>query len=96
MTLTELAACGLPSVLVPLPSAAGNHQEHNARAVETAGAARMILERDMTPQLLKQTVTAIIDNDNTRKAMAAASRRLGRPRAATDIAKYIISRYGTD
>lgn len=96
MTLAELAACGLPSVLVPLSTAAANHQEHNARAVETAGAARMILERDLTPQILGETVTGIIGDDDTREAMAAASRRVGRPRAAMHIAEQIIKRYGTD
>lgn len=96
MTLAELAACGLPSVLVPLASAAANHQEHNARAVEHAGAARMILERDLTPESLGDTVTGILGDTGTCEMMAKASRALGRPRAAMHIAEQIIKRYGTD
>ena len=52
--LAELTAKGIPAILVPYPYAAENHQEHNARAVEKAGAARVILNKDLTAQGLIQ------------------------------------------
>ena len=49
MTLTEITALGKPSLLIPFPFAANNHQEHNARSLIKAGAAEMILEKDLNP-----------------------------------------------
>ncbi len=93
MTLAELTACGVPAVLVPLPTAAANHQEANARSLVDAGAARMILERDLTPETLAASVTAIIGDADTRKTMSDAARELGRPEAADTIACELIARY---
>ena len=49
MTITEITALGKPSLLIPFPFAANNHQEHNARSLVKAGAAEMILEKDLNP-----------------------------------------------
>ncbi len=84
--IAELTARGVPAILIPYPYAAANHQEHNARAVEAAGAARMILDRDLSAESLLRLLTTLLDDDGTLRKMAQASRELGRPQAAEEIA----------
>ncbi len=88
--LAELTAKGIASILVPYPYAAENHQEHNARALEQAGAAVMILNRELTAQKLQSTVEELLGSKEKLIAMAAASRRAGKPQAAADIAAMIV------
>jgi UDP-N-acetylglucosamine--N-acetylmuramyl-(pentapeptide) pyrophosphoryl-undecaprenol N-acetylglucosamine transferase len=66
-TVNELANLGKPSILIPLPGAAGGEQEANARALEKAGGAVVLLERDLTPSTLADTVCGLI-NDTQRLA----------------------------
>jgi UDP-N-acetylglucosamine--N-acetylmuramyl-(pentapeptide) pyrophosphoryl-undecaprenol N-acetylglucosamine transferase len=94
MSIAEITACGLPAIFIPLPTAAENHQEKNARSLEKAGAAEVILERDLTPDLLAETALGILESTDRRKSMADASRRLGRKDAASIIADTILTRYG--
>ena len=89
--LAELTARGIPAILVPYPYAAENHQEHNARALEEAGAARMILDRDLSSERLASVLTELLSEPAKLAQMAAASRRLGRPEAAADIAELVLS-----
>jgi UDP-N-acetylglucosamine--N-acetylmuramyl-(pentapeptide) pyrophosphoryl-undecaprenol N-acetylglucosamine transferase len=96
MSIAEITACGLPSVLVPLPTAAENHQERNARALADAGAAVMIPERDLTPELMGDTVLDVLRSGDRRSSMAECSRKLGRKDAASAIAELIFERYGTN
>lgn len=93
MTVAEITRCGLPSVLVPLPTAAENHQEFNARSLAYRGAAVVLLERNLTPGLLETTVSGILGDDNRYKTMADASKNLGEKDAAGNIADMIIERY---
>ncbi len=86
-TLAELAALGKASLLVPYPHAVNNHQELNARAFERAGAAEVIVQRDLTPRLLAERVRALLADAPRRERMAAAARGLGRPEAAATIAR---------
>ena len=88
--LAELTAKGIPAILIPYPYAAENHQEFNARAAEAAGAARMILNRDTTAEKLIEVIEELLSDDKILKQMAENSRRIGRPRAAADIAEIII------
>ena len=88
--LAELTAKGIPAILVPYPYAAENHQEHNARAVEKAGAARVILNKDLTAQGLIQAIDELIGKPEKLQAMAEASAKLGRPEAADTISELII------
>lgn len=85
LSIAEITARGLPSVLVPFPHAAGNHQEKNARVLEAAGAARVILDRDLTPERLAGAVSELLDDASSRERMAQASRKLGRPSAVWEI-----------
>lgn len=88
--LAELTAKGVPAILVPYPYAAENHQEHNARAVERAGAAKVILNKDLTAPLLIDTIDELLAHPDRLAAMAEASHRLGRPEAADTISELII------
>ena len=84
--LAELAARGVPAILIPYPYAAENHQEKNAHAMEAAGAAEVILNRDLSGAVLKAKLHALLADDAHRTAMAAAMRSLGKPEAAEEIA----------
>ncbi len=84
-TLAELTALGRPAILVPYPYAAENHQEYNARALAQQGAAQVILDRELTGELLIKKVTGLLDNPGRLAAMSAACLALGRPRALEDI-----------
>ncbi|HUL00508.1 MAG TPA: undecaprenyldiphospho-muramoylpentapeptide beta-N-acetylglucosaminyltransferase [Nitrospirota bacterium] len=55
-SIAELAVCGKPAVLIPFPQAADNHQEHNARTLADRGSAEVILQKDLTAELLGKTI----------------------------------------
>ena len=84
-TVAELTALGKPALLVPYPHAADNHQERNARVLVEKGAARMIVERDLTGTVLARLLDSWIDAPGQLEMMASGSRRLGRPDAAKRI-----------
>ena len=82
MTVAELAVAGVPSVLVPLPGAPGDHQTANARVLESAGAAVLLTDPDCTPVGLAGAVEALLADPGRLDAMGAAARAVGRPDAA--------------
>lgn len=86
-TVAELTACGRPAVFIPYPHAAHNHQETNARAVEAAGAAQVILESALSGERLAEVVTGLLRDRDRLTRMAVASRGLGRPDAGEQIAR---------
>ncbi len=94
MTIAEITACGLPSVLVPLPTAAANHQEWNARELEKAGAAVVVTEDELNPERCEQAILGILGSESELTSRSAASASLGRIDAAERIAELIIGRYG--
>jgi len=94
-TLSELALCGLPAILVPYPYAAENHQEFNARSVEEAGAAMTILEKELTTDTLAQAVSKLANDGALRQKMAQASFKLARPDAAREIAANLLTMTNT-
>jgi UDP-N-acetylglucosamine--N-acetylmuramyl-(pentapeptide) pyrophosphoryl-undecaprenol N-acetylglucosamine transferase len=98
-TLAELTVCKKPSILVPFPAAADNHQVVNARSLVDAGAAVMIEERELTGELLAAEVRAILVSPERREKMARAAGRLGSPAAAREIAdvcaELVRRRYGS-
>jgi UDP-N-acetylglucosamine--N-acetylmuramyl-(pentapeptide) pyrophosphoryl-undecaprenol N-acetylglucosamine transferase len=85
-TLAELTVCRKPSILIPFPLAADNHQVQNARSLVDAGAAVMIEERDLTGERLAGEIRAILSDPARRERMARAAGRLGSPQAAKEIA----------
>jgi UDP-N-acetylglucosamine--N-acetylmuramyl-(pentapeptide) pyrophosphoryl-undecaprenol N-acetylglucosamine transferase len=84
-TLAELAVAGRPSVLVPLPTAADDHQRKNAEAFVKAGAGRMILESELSGERVAREVGELLADPGLIDAMEAASRRLARADAAARI-----------
>jgi UDP-N-acetylglucosamine--N-acetylmuramyl-(pentapeptide) pyrophosphoryl-undecaprenol N-acetylglucosamine transferase len=91
----ELAQYGLPAVLIPYPHAAGDHQTANARWMEQAGAATVLADTDLTPERLRAEVDALVQDEERRAAMAAASAALARPDAARAIAAEVLEAAGT-
>ena len=89
--LAELTARGIPAILIPYPYAAENHQEFNARSLVEAGAARMILNKDLTAELLEKNLDELLSSPEKSKSMAAASLSLGKPNATDEIADLILN-----
>ena len=88
--LAELTARGVPAILIPYPYAAENHQEFNARELVDAGAARMILNSELTSEGLDFLIYELLGDRELLQSMSEASRKLGRPQAADVIADMII------
>ena len=88
-TLAELAASGTPSILVPLATAADNHQQKNAQVLEKAGAAVVILESEFNGDNLKKVIIELKNHPEKRKKMSESARRLHKPRAAKDIVELL-------
>lgn len=84
-TLAEVCAIGRPSILVPYPYAADDHQARNAEALEKGGAAVSIRESHLTPGILAAEARRLLDDRDARVKMAEAARRHGRPDAAAAI-----------
>ncbi len=90
-SLAEIAAMRLPSLLVPFPAAADNHQFHNARAFETTGAARLLEQKNATPEKVAAILRELAENAAARAAMQSALAPWHAPRAADQIAENILS-----
>jgi UDP-N-acetylglucosamine--N-acetylmuramyl-(pentapeptide) pyrophosphoryl-undecaprenol N-acetylglucosamine transferase len=90
LTIAELTACGLPSILVPFPSAAADHQTHNARSLADAGAAEMVPESELDTDIMSGKISTLIHNENALNEMAVKSKRLGKPDAAKVIVNKIL------
>ena len=76
-TVSELTALGVPAIMVPSPYVTNNHQEKNARALETPGGVEVLLEQNSSGQALFQTAAGILHDDVRREAMASAMAELG-------------------
>jgi UDP-N-acetylglucosamine--N-acetylmuramyl-(pentapeptide) pyrophosphoryl-undecaprenol N-acetylglucosamine transferase len=85
MSVSEITALGKASLLIPFPFAANNHQEYNARALVNAGAAEMILERDLSPKLLAERIRGWLENRAGLIQMGEKARGLAHPGAAEEI-----------
>ncbi len=77
ITIAEITAVGVPSILIPKTYTAENHQVYNARALEKEGAAKVILERDLNGKELITAIKEIIENKNMLKTMSLNSKRMG-------------------
>jgi UDP-N-acetylglucosamine--N-acetylmuramyl-(pentapeptide) pyrophosphoryl-undecaprenol N-acetylglucosamine transferase len=93
-SIFEVAAHGLPAILVPYPHAAADHQTGNARWMVDAGAAVVVADAELTPERLAGEVGALLDDPGRLAAMATASRGLARPDAARDIAHEVLAAAG--
>ena len=94
MTVAELAAAGVPAVLVPLPGAPGDHQTANARVLERVGAAVLLPDPECTPAGLTTVVEGLLADPVRLQAMAGAARSVARPDAAAAGAAVVEARAG--
>lgn len=88
-TVAELAVCGLASLLIPYPHATANHQEANARELERAGAAEVLLDADLRPDDLASRIVRLADDGARRKDMAARAAAWATPDAAARLAAVV-------
>jgi len=94
ITVAELCAWGLPSVLIPLPTAAADHQTHNARVLADAGASALLPQSELTPARLGGVIRDLLGDRVRRDAMAARARARGRPQAAAEIVSRLLTLAG--
>ncbi|WP_294856830.1 undecaprenyldiphospho-muramoylpentapeptide beta-N-acetylglucosaminyltransferase [uncultured Oscillibacter sp.] len=89
-TISELTALGVPALIVPSPYVTNNHQEKNARVLERAGGACVLLEDEANGQVLFQRSCEILRDDAQRASMSAAMEKLGIPDAAERIYQTVL------
>ena len=88
-TIAELTAAGRPAILVPLPSAADDHQTANAREMAVVGGARMIAQSGFTAHALARQIAVLADDPQALANAAARALSVGRPHAASDLADLV-------
>jgi UDP-N-acetylglucosamine--N-acetylmuramyl-(pentapeptide) pyrophosphoryl-undecaprenol N-acetylglucosamine transferase len=88
-TVAELAAAGKPSLLVPFPQSADDHQRKNAEAFVEAGASRMVLESKLTPSLLLETLTGMLRDREALNQMSPQAQHLAHADATQRIASMV-------
>jgi len=88
-TMAELAAAGKPSLLVPFPQAADDHQRKNADVFVAAGAAELLTERELTEDRLLHTIEELLGDDTRLAMMGAKARGLGHPDAVEEIGRMV-------
>lgn len=90
ITIAEITAIGIPSILIPKAYTAENHQEYNARALEKKGAAKVLLEKEITGEKLEFTINSIINDNEVLKKMSINSKKLGKVNAKDKIYNTIV------
>jgi UDP-N-acetylglucosamine--N-acetylmuramyl-(pentapeptide) pyrophosphoryl-undecaprenol N-acetylglucosamine transferase len=93
-TVAELAAAGLPSILVPYPHAPGDHQMANARALVRAGGATIVPDSEADVSRIGTIAEELLRDDGRRILMSAGARSLARPSAADDLATWVLELAG--
>lgn len=88
-TVSELAAAGRPSILVPFPYATDDHQLRNAEAMERAGAAKLIRDSELSGRRLFEEITSLSREQNRLAEMGGAARRMAKPTAAQRAAEVL-------
>jgi UDP-N-acetylglucosamine--N-acetylmuramyl-(pentapeptide) pyrophosphoryl-undecaprenol N-acetylglucosamine transferase len=89
-TVAELSVCGVPSILIPYPYATGRHQEANARALQRAGGASMLLDDELDGRVLAERIAWLFDDDERLARMGERARAWGRPDAADALARAVL------
>lgn len=93
-TVAEVAACGRPAILIPLPTAADNHQFINAQTLVVGGAARLIEQKELTPDLLEKHILDLKSDPELRRQMSIKLKTFHRPRAADTVSQVILEGAG--
>lgn len=89
ITLSEITAVGVPSILIPKSYTAENHQVYNARSFEKKGASVVILEEDLNGQLLNNEINRLLNDPKKLVSMSKNSRKMSRPNVAGKIVDYL-------
>jgi len=89
MTISELAACGIPSILVPYPHAMDDHQTLNARALSDKGAAVLIPDAKLTGEVMANEIKGLLEDSRRLREMGRFAFSLSRPDAAKRIAESV-------
>jgi UDP-N-acetylglucosamine:LPS N-acetylglucosamine transferase len=89
-TVAEVTVCGLPALLIPYPYATRRHQEANARALQRAGGASLLLDDQLSAELLADRILGLVDHHERLAAMAERSVAFGRPDAAARLADVVV------
>ncbi len=89
-TVAELAAAGKPALLVPLPTAADDHQRKNAELVVQGGAAELLLQSELTPMVLLDRLTGLLNDSERLRRMSVAARAMGKPGALRKIGEMVV------
>ena len=91
ITVAELCAWGLPSILIPLPTAAADHQTHNARVLQESGASVLLAQSALSPGSLSKSIGTILEDPTSRKQMSERALARGRPHAAREIVSRLLT-----
>lgn len=89
-TIAEITAMGLPSILIPLPTASDDHQTHNAYFLEKKQAAYILKQNETSPKELAQLISSLCKQPEKLQAMSHESQKLSRPYAAKEIADRVL------
>ena len=89
-TIAEIAVCAVPSILIPYPYATGRHQEANARALQRAGGAWMVLDDTLDGPVLAESVGRLLDQPERSREMGERARAWSRPDAAEALARVVL------
>lgn len=90
-SVSEIASTGRPSILIPLASSADGHQQKNAEALEEKGAAYLVLQKDLSSEVLKQKILQLKSDAQLREHMSQAVREFYQPHGASVIAQEILA-----
>ena len=93
-SIFEIAACGKPSILVPLPSSAGNHQSKNAYEYAKSGATIVIEQENLNPHFFLEKINYLLSNDQELQIMKNSALSFAKPLAAKAIAREILEYLG--
>jgi UDP-N-acetylglucosamine--N-acetylmuramyl-(pentapeptide) pyrophosphoryl-undecaprenol N-acetylglucosamine transferase len=96
ITLAELAIVQKPTILIPYPFAAGKHQEHNAKFIEEAGAALMVIEKTGWEDELEEAIEKLLTDHKAQQQMINRWNRLACPAAARNIASEVLELINTN
>jgi UDP-N-acetylglucosamine--N-acetylmuramyl-(pentapeptide) pyrophosphoryl-undecaprenol N-acetylglucosamine transferase len=88
-TVGEITAAGKPAIFVPFPRAADDHQNKNACALESAGAAVVVEESNLEAAYLVETIASLLNDPARLRAMSAAARSLAHPKAVEEISEMV-------
>ncbi|OGY41543.1 MAG: undecaprenyldiphospho-muramoylpentapeptide beta-N-acetylglucosaminyltransferase, partial [Candidatus Buchananbacteria bacterium RBG_13_39_9] len=90
-SIFEIAACGKPSIIIPLPNSASDHQKENAFEYARSGATVVFEQANLTPNLFLGEITRLINNPELLQKMSACAKSFAKPAAARKIAEELIN-----